>query len=1114
MKKSKNTWKILIYSLLIILAICSILAGCAPDSPSNGGEDGAGGAGGGDVGVIDLSRQETELRCLSSSLSYTGQAITPNINVYFESEFVTRVYHDQEHDDLTISYEDNVNAGIATATVTAKDSSTRFTGSASKTFEITKGYANANSLESLIEKASNSNYKKVTVYNNFTIEKGQTLTIAEGVTLDLDGKGLINKGTIINNGEIVYTLFCTIDNQGSLVNNGTVTFSRNLCNIYNSGSIVNNGMLDFGKNYNGYAIYTNTAIGGTSPITAENNRVRFRHDLADCQITFEQDSLTYNKQAQEAKITAVSKDGNKIATSGFSKTYADNVNAGMASVTLTADHFSQHYYGSTTAYYTIQQVDNINVKKVEDFVGALGNLNYKQITILDTTDSKLFSYRYDMTIPAGQTVIINEPYMHVSGTMTVNGKLIVNCYRSDASFGWYYSSQYRAPMDLVVNGEVVLAEGREFLIDSLSGSGVLTNYGGVLLHGDVAGVRIDNYGEVYGGVVRGVDGAFAIVNKTSGMATGTTYIDQKTVDEFGTFVSGGTCIVRRQATADIVRTTGDLPLDGYTTAYQLDTVQKAIVNVYDHDNTGYIDNTDSTYTIAYNHVSDADQPKNAGAVSVEVAFNYLSKYYYGAVQVSYEITKTSIVIDSSSMTLAAAMKSGNYDDYTLTIDSVAEGTIAEGAVLTIATGVTLQSKSLTGSGSIVNNGTLINNNMSMMTEGSTEIDGMLQSFSGVFTNNGVVYVNGEQSAVKGGIVYTRTHLDNASEPSDIGGQQFVFDAMYDASDNLTTVFKPEVTLIADSLLAEDIDYTIAYANNNTASPRQGSWASQAAVKVFSTITSQYVYGNRAIPFYIERGTAEVANINQLIAVLSLNKPASADYGYNYVKPASDSPDNAEYSCFTTVKLTASIWDLRSTGNIDLTVLRTTTLDLNGYEMGFDRVSIYAGYTLINKGTIRASDDWAADPIREDGLRIGISRADYQGHPIAGTEQGYIIGTVTTADGLEVLSRYCDVINLGASIATCRIGNSSNSLQLNLNGYTIGEGASDRVTVSMNANITIDNPATKFEINVLYLEGYATGSMLTLKNIDIGYLNYGSGNTSDILNNYVSMVGGMIYSYKT
>ncbi len=1098
----KREIRVLFLFLVIALMICCCLTACfgGEDPDSDNGDEGQSGTG---QVIYDLA-SDVVLETSSSSIVYDGTPKTITIYVYtaIGHNRLTQILANKTHEDLVVTYQNNINAGTATATVAAKEGSTKYKGSATIDFTIGRSSKVVNSLEELKAQASNSNNGELTLKTDITIPSATTFEIIEGVTIILEGYDIVNNGTIINNGSILYskkTIYtASIFNNGTLRNNGSITFFRGRDYLYNKGILEDNGTIVYDKDY-GCNLVTNTPIGGTNEVTVSNYNVNIRHNLADCDFVLDASELVYTGQERQPTVTAISKDGQSCVNYSYEVRYENNINAGTAQVIVYAEDSSSNYYGTKAVDFTILKKPNHVANSASEFAKAITNTNYAKITIndIDLSDD-LHSYTSDFTIPEGMTLVIDEFWVYFKSTITVNGKLQINDYYYSSSYGNYTSTQYRVnPLKLIVNGEVEIAAGKEVPIGKLSGNGKITNYGGIMLCNRftdqyLEGATIDNYGEIYEGykfVGENLDirAGLKIVNKTSGSAAGKTYINQNTVTAASTNLTlEGSNHTIRQAVAveNLAMQNGEnkVAIANYTTPYQLNTVQKGSVYLKLSDGVTYIPLTDATednkyYNLTYLHTNGKDgaSPVNSGKVGVTLEFDHLSPYFYGSVNTEYEITPITAII-SSTLTLEDALKSENYNNYNVPAGVTTEGVgeIKQGETLTIEQNAIVKSSQLTGSGSIINNGVLANSGTTevVLVEGNPAIDSMLYYFAGNVTNNGTIYLNGYINGALYGDVITRTHIDNVVETSSVENSQYTFDSAYDANDNLITRIEP--TLLFEDLTLST-DYTVTYSYSYLATPKD--WDRQSYAYAKSDILSTKVYGNRKVYYYINRGTAYVANLKQLKEILqpsystissSATSSNVATYGGTY------------YSCFERVVLAGDIIDeIQKPTNgkehiVNFTILRGTTFELGSqYKLqlkGVISLGIYDpdyGYHIENNGTITL----------EDGNLSDISRSE---NSYSGT--GTILGYANTATSLYNFAHICDTVYLGADLgdAGTIISGNYHTATVDLQGHTI-----TYLGVNLSNNINIVSTGQKASITTLEITTANTDTTISLTNINVG-----------------------------
>ena len=231
-----------------------------------------------------------------SSYVYDGKAKQPNVTVK-DSKGILLV----EGSDYTVEYSNNINAGRATIIVMGIGYNT---GKKNSTFSIGKA--------SPILKFANSSLTKKATDAAFT----NTLTKTTDGTISFKSSD---------------TSVAIVDNTGKVTikDVGTTTITVNAAE---------------GTNYKtGSASYSLTVVDD-------------RIDISTCTISLSATSFTYN--GKENKPTVIVKDGTKTLTldKDYSVAYADNINAGKATVTVTGKN---NYKGLNTVQFTINKANPI-----------------------------------------------------------------------------------------------------------------------------------------------------------------------------------------------------------------------------------------------------------------------------------------------------------------------------------------------------------------------------------------------------------------------------------------------------------------------------------------------------------------------------------------------------------------------------------------------------------------------------------------------------------------------------------------------------------------------------------------------------------------------------------
>jgi hypothetical protein len=222
-----------------------------------------------------------------ASLVYTGVAQEPAPVVTFNGMTLVK------GTDYSVSYENNVNVGTATATVTALANSTKYSGTASKTFTIT--------------------------------------TAALTVTAD-------NKQVTYGDAAPQYTVSYTgfANNETAAVLGGTLALA-----------------CDYVKDQSGVGNYTITPSGLTSSnyaITFANGTLTVGTKALESSFIADIDALTYTSEAQTPAPVLTFHEMTLVAGTDYTVAYSKNTNAGTATVTCTGQG---NYSGQAQKNFTI-----------------------------------------------------------------------------------------------------------------------------------------------------------------------------------------------------------------------------------------------------------------------------------------------------------------------------------------------------------------------------------------------------------------------------------------------------------------------------------------------------------------------------------------------------------------------------------------------------------------------------------------------------------------------------------------------------------------------------------------------------------------------------------------
>lgn len=338
--------------------------------------------------AIDLSGQNIVINFFGETeFEYKGYEIRPRLWVMDGYDAIEEYYDGVPNENIVVEYENNTEVGTATVTVTPGTSG-KYTGKAVAHFEIVAASKKkeAADLNSLKEYLAGGRYANVTLTADITVPEGESITVAEGVKVDMGGYTFINNGTFENNGEMSFNEYGednALVNGGTFKNNGKLTLyvpeadaealinegdfenageiyfvgkeekrfvARNYGDFDNAGVITFNRYVDF-YNYGAFAnggdvknssedkFFTNSDVTG--------NAVKYisrRYPLTEFEISLSEDTRKYNGEAHKPSINFV-KEGYKVDYGDYEAVYENNVEVGTATVTVYPTEDSDAFYG-------------------------------------------------------------------------------------------------------------------------------------------------------------------------------------------------------------------------------------------------------------------------------------------------------------------------------------------------------------------------------------------------------------------------------------------------------------------------------------------------------------------------------------------------------------------------------------------------------------------------------------------------------------------------------------------------------------------------------------------------------------------------------------------------
>ncbi len=403
----------------------------------------------GDPQSVDISTADTVLS--QTSYPYTGKACTPDVSVSFHD---TPLKADK---DYTLTYENNIEAGTATAVITGAGI---FRGTIRKDFTITEAYTPEPALKAIsactitvdpdsfvydgTAKTPNVSVKDgsniLAKDTDFTVSYQNNINVG-AATAVITGKGSYT-GTVSKNftitqpstpvPELKDISACTITvDPDSFVYDGTAK-TPNVS--VKDGSNILAKDTDFTVSYQnninvgaataviaGKGSYTGT-VSKNFTITQPSTPVPESKELSKCVITLSQASYTYDGTVKTPVITV--KDGNKtlVNHSDYTLIYKNNINAGTAEVTIIGKGL---YKGEVTKYFTIKMKKGTSHK--------IGSYQYK-VTGVNTVSMTKILKRNVKKVQVPKTVKIGGKQFKVTAIANKafkNNKQITNVQIQD-----------------------------------------------------------------------------------------------------------------------------------------------------------------------------------------------------------------------------------------------------------------------------------------------------------------------------------------------------------------------------------------------------------------------------------------------------------------------------------------------------------------------------------------------------------------------------------------------------------------------------------------------------------------------------------------------------------
>lgn len=352
---------------------------------------------------------------------YTGKALTPTFNVYYQETKSSSAKVLVKNTDYTVTYSNNISVGIGRVTVT-------FTG----------------------------NYEGTTLTDTFTITNGTLLTAANtiisGVNDTYDYTGYAIKPTVYVTYRSGYTSKVLTQSTTTRTYDYKVDYSSNISA--------------------GTATITITGQGEYAGTVTKTFAIKY--NLSNATVTATPSTYLYDGK-EKKPLVSVKVGYMVVPASNYDVAYSNNTNTGTAAVTVTAKKYG-NAIGSNSTYFTIKGKDGAITPEYAEYSKKTTKSAPFAIKIVsNTTDGTGYSYVSSDTsvatvsangtvtpVGCGRTVITitttgNRAYNPATATVTVTvkptkgivtslkstgkGKMVVR-YKKESPNASYYQIRY------------------------------------------------------------------------------------------------------------------------------------------------------------------------------------------------------------------------------------------------------------------------------------------------------------------------------------------------------------------------------------------------------------------------------------------------------------------------------------------------------------------------------------------------------------------------------------------------------------------------------------------------------------------------------------------------
>lgn len=406
----------------------------------------------------------------TTAYTYDGTAKKPGYTIKYAGTSLVN------NTDFTVAYKNNVNAGLATVVFTGKGN---FGGTKSVSFRI-----NPKSIKPAAITVSPTSY----VYDGKA--KTPAVTVKDGtktLVKDTDYTVTYSNNTAIGTNTAKASILGINNYCDKVIKTFTIT-KRNVANctvVFDKTSFVYNGKaikpsfsvkdgststLAPGSEY--IYTYQNNTNAGTAKVVITGQGAYYSgtktatftispKSISGCTLSIDSDSYTYSGSAIVPVVTVT--DGSAtVASSNYTVSCTNNVNAGTATVTVTAKN---NYSG------TLKKTFKVNPKSISNCTITVNPTSYTYdgaaktpaVTIKDgskTVSASYYTVSYANNVNAGNLTVTIQGKTNYTGKVTktvkINPKSITACTITVSPTSYTYNGTARKPSVTIKDGDKTL----------------------------------------------------------------------------------------------------------------------------------------------------------------------------------------------------------------------------------------------------------------------------------------------------------------------------------------------------------------------------------------------------------------------------------------------------------------------------------------------------------------------------------------------------------------------------------------------------------------------------------------------------------------------------------